>query len=63
MEALTKLPSRLQKGAAASPRVMHPQTSDGAAMVVVMSGEKASELGLKPIARFVSFAAAGVAPS
>src|SRR6185503_9583546 len=38
------------------------QTSDGAAAVVVMSREKADALGLKPLARFVSFAAAGVPP-
>jgi acetyl-CoA acyltransferase len=38
------------------------QTSDGAAMVVVMSREKADALGIKPIARFVSFAVGGVPP-
>ncbi|HEX5688366.1 MAG TPA: acetyl-CoA C-acyltransferase [Roseiflexaceae bacterium] len=38
------------------------QTSDGAAAVVVMSREKADELGLKPMARFLSFAVAGVPP-
>jgi len=38
------------------------QMSDGAAMVVVMSSEKAKELELKPLAVFRSFAVAGVAP-
>ena len=38
------------------------QTSDGAAAVVVMSREKADALGLKPRARFLSFAVGGVAP-
>ena len=38
------------------------QTSDGAAAVVVMSGERAKALGLKPLARFVGFATAGVPP-
>jgi acetyl-CoA acyltransferase len=38
------------------------QTSDGAAAALVMSYEKARELGLTPKARFVSFAAAGVPP-
>lgn len=38
------------------------QTSDGAAAALVMSDTKAAELGLKPIARFVSFATAGVPP-
>jgi acetyl-CoA acyltransferase len=38
------------------------QTSDGSAAVVVMSREKADALGVKPLARFVSFAVAGVPP-
>ncbi len=38
------------------------QTSDGAAAVMVMSEEKAKALGLKPMARFVSFAVGGVPP-
>ena len=38
------------------------QTSDGAAAAVVMSADRARELGIKPIARFVSFATAGVSP-
>ena len=36
--------------------------SDGAAAVIVMSDEKAKRLGLKPLARFVNFAVAGVPP-
>src|ERR1700721_742722 len=38
------------------------QTSDGAAMALVMSDSEARELGLAPRARLVSFAVAGVAP-
>lgn len=38
------------------------QTSDGAAAALVMSLRKAEELGLRPKARFVSFAVGGVAP-
>ena len=38
------------------------QTSDGAAAALVMSDRKAQELGLKPMARFASFAAGGVPP-
>ena len=38
------------------------QTSDGAAAVVVTSAERASKVGLKPLARFVTYATAGVKP-
>jgi acetyl-CoA acyltransferase len=38
------------------------QMSDGAAAALVMSEDKARELGLTPMARFVSFAVAGVPP-
>jgi acetyl-CoA acyltransferase len=38
------------------------QMSDGAAAAAVMSAEKAKALGLKPLARFVSFAATGCLP-
>lgn len=36
--------------------------SDGAAALLMMSSDKAQELGLKPLARFVTFAVGGVAP-
>jgi acetyl-CoA acyltransferase len=38
------------------------QTSDGASAVIVMSSDRARELGLLPLARFVAFATAGVEP-
>ena len=38
------------------------QMSDGAAVVMVMSRAKAESLGLKPMARFLSFAVGGVPP-
>ncbi|MGI8990595.1 MAG: acetyl-CoA C-acyltransferase [Bryobacteraceae bacterium] len=38
------------------------QMSDGAAIALVMSGSKAKELGLKPMARFIAFATGGVPP-
>jgi acetyl-CoA acyltransferase len=38
------------------------QMSDGAAAALVMSEEKAQTLGAKPLARFVTFAAAGCSP-
>jgi acetyl-CoA C-acetyltransferase len=37
--------------------------NDGAAALVVMAADKAKELGLKPIAKIVSYASAGVDPS
>lgn len=37
--------------------------NDGAAALVVMSGDKAKEMGLKPMARIVSYASAGVDPA
>ena len=36
--------------------------NDGAAMVIVMSEEKAKELGVEPMAKIVSYASAGVDP-
>jgi acetyl-CoA acyltransferase len=38
------------------------QTSDGAAAAVVMSEDRAAELGIKPLARFVAYAYAGCKP-
>jgi len=38
------------------------QMSDGAAAAVVMSAERAREIGAKPLARFVAFATAGCLP-
>jgi acetyl-CoA acyltransferase len=38
------------------------QRSDGAAAVVLISGEKVKELGVKPLARFVTYAVGGVPP-
>lgn len=38
------------------------QMSDGAAAAIIMSDEKAKSLGLKPMARFVSYATGGVEP-
>jgi acetyl-CoA acyltransferase len=38
------------------------QMSDGAAAALVMSSSRAASLGLRPLARFVSYAVSGVAP-
>jgi acetyl-CoA C-acetyltransferase len=37
--------------------------NDGAAALVIMSGRKAKELGIKPMAKIISYASAGVDPS
>lgn len=37
--------------------------NDGAAMLVIMSGEKAAQLGIKPLARIISYANAALDPS
>ena len=39
------------------------QTSDAAAMVVLMTARKAEQLGIKPLAKFVSFGVRGTDPS
>jgi acetyl-CoA acyltransferase len=38
------------------------QTSDGAAAVIVMNGDRAAELGLKPLGRLVAYATVGCLP-
>jgi acetyl-CoA acyltransferase len=38
------------------------QISDGAAALLIMTSERAAQLGMKPIARFHTFAMAGVDP-
>ncbi len=61
MDALAKLkPAFHARGTVTAGNAS--QTSDGAALAVVMSAEKAKTLGLKPLARFVSFATAGCPP-
>ena len=61
IEALAKLKAVFQSDGAVTAG-NSSQTSDGAAAALVMSEKKAKELGLKPMARFVSFAVAGVPP-
>ncbi|MEO5674634.1 MAG: acetyl-CoA C-acyltransferase [Chitinophagales bacterium] len=61
LEALAKLkPAFKQDGQVTAGN--SSQTSDGAAFVIVMSGRMVNELRLKPIARLVSCASAGVNP-
>ncbi|MDZ7847788.1 MAG: acetyl-CoA C-acyltransferase [Owenweeksia sp.] len=60
-EVLAKLkPVFAQKGSVTAGN--SSQTSDGAAFTIVMSERMVKELGLKPIARLISYAAAGVEP-
>src|SRR5438445_6164282 len=61
MEALSKLPAVFKKGGTVTAG-NSSGVNDGAAAVLVMSAEKAKELGLKPKARYVASAAAGVNP-
>lgn len=61
LEALAKLkPVFAEKGTVTAGN--SSQTSDGAAFVLVMSEDMVKELNLKPIARLVSYAVAGVDP-
>ena len=61
MEALGKLkPAFHARGVVTAGN--SSQTSDAAAASVLMSTERARALGLRPMARFVSFATAGCAP-
>jgi acetyl-CoA acyltransferase len=61
MEALSKLKPAFKEGGVVTAG-NSSQMSDGAAVVMVMSFERASALGLTPLARFVSFAVGGVPP-
>ena len=61
IEALAKLRPAFKEGGTVTAG-NSSQMSDGAAGVIIMSAEKAAQLGLKPIARFVSFAVGGVEP-
>jgi acetyl-CoA acyltransferase len=61
LEALAKLKPVFHTGGTVTAG-NSSQTSDGAAAALVMSERKAKELGLKPKARFVSFATGGVPP-
>jgi len=61
VEGLSKLKPAFKQGGSVTAGNAS-QMSDGAAAVVVMSREKADELGLKPLATFRSFALSGVEP-
>jgi 3-oxoadipyl-CoA thiolase len=61
LEGLAKLPAAFRKGGTVTAG-NSSGVNDGAAALVIMSAERARELGLKPLARFVAAAAAGVNP-
>ena len=61
LEGLAKLPPAFKPGGSVTAGNASP-LSDGAAAVLMMSAERAKELGLRPLARFVHFATAGVEP-
>jgi acetyl-CoA acyltransferase len=61
MDGLSKLKPAFKEGGTVTAG-NSSQMSDGASAVMIMSAEKASQLGLKPMARFVSFAVGGVPP-
>jgi len=60
-EALAKLKPAFKDGGTVTAG-NSSQMSDAAAAVMVMSMQRAAKLGLTPLARFVTFAAAGVPP-
>jgi acetyl-CoA acyltransferase len=61
LEGLTKLkPAFLDTGSVTAGN--SSPLSDGAAALVLTSAERAKELGLKPLARFITFGVAGVDP-
>jgi len=61
MEALAKLKPAFKEGGTVTAG-NSSQMSDGASVVMVMSVDRAAQLGLKPLARFVTFAVGGVPP-
>jgi acetyl-CoA C-acetyltransferase len=62
MEALAKLPAVFKKDGSVTAGNASGIT-DGAAAMVVMSADKARELGLKPLAKVRSYASGGVDPA
>lgn len=63
VEALSKLPPVFDPKNGQVTAGTSSQLSDGASVMLVMSAERAKELGLKPVARVISVGLAGVDPS
>jgi acetyl-CoA acetyltransferase family protein len=62
MESLSKLKPAFRKDGGTVTAGNSSGLNDGAAMLLIMSTEKAETLGLKPLARIVASASAGVPP-
>lgn len=62
MESLSRLKPAFRKDGGSVTAGNSSGLNDGAAALLLMSSEKANELGLKPMARLVSSAAGGVPP-
>ena len=62
LESLAKLKPAFRKEGGTVTAGNSSGLNDGAAALLVLSEQKSKELGLKPLARLVSSAAAGVAP-
>lgn len=63
MEGLAKLKPAFKKEGGTVTAGNASGINDGAAALVIMSADKAKELGLKPLAKIVSYASAGVDPA
>jgi len=61
LEALARLKPAFKEGGTVTAG-NSSQMSDAASAVMVMSAERAKQLGLEPLARFVTFAVGGVPP-
>ncbi len=63
LEKMAKLPPAFKKDGGTVTAGNASGINDGAAAVVVMSAEKAKELGLKPLARIKGYASGGIDPA
>lgn len=63
MEKMAKLPTAFKKDGGTVTAANASGVNDGAAAVIMMSAERAKELGLKPIAKIKGYSAGGVDPA
>jgi acetyl-CoA C-acetyltransferase len=62
VETLAKLKPAFKKDGGTVTAGNAPGVNDGASALVVTSSEKASELGVEPLGRIVSYAVSGIEP-